>query len=802
MMRVGTRSSSAVSSIDADVYLELETLGAPLPPSSREKPLVVVLAAHLLTRARAEQVLSTWAAPRTLSLRLNGSLVGKLRIEPIYFGSSPELRGLSLPSSASVWTPPGSDQATRTDSALRHAAAMFPGALWFFKGDDDALLHVGRLLRSLLARNFSAPLLVGHIAPPEWASKRFVSGGAGYALSRAALEALVPRLASCSKERIEDIKVSFCIGDLFGEGAIVDEPGLNFETPERQLAEGHYHARHVAAAPISHHHIAPDRFAAMVEAHFPRTLTQVTPFRLSLPGPWWALGWGGVDAAGQLEKACPGLPSPEQVANAETCARAAAAAGFQYALIVSANYNCSRSNKSDDRSSDGALAEATAAVLHELYLRGGVVATLDERCSDANEVANLLDVAAAAGASAETAYLTLDDPRSWAFGSTRHGASSTLLRRRRLPRAWAASQFNHDVFRLGAAFTLQGADLLRQYGGLAAAVAAAHDSLRVDVTPAPLRVYARGMWAGTRAVMDELWLLSDVSERAVGRALVPTDSAEGADVILFGHHDHADALSVVRRFAATAISVFIGYENLEGGAFDNMMVGDVDVSFGYRREKPQPSDGSTAATAYVRLPWWLPYTVTRERGGCALPQALYAPSNPNVWAQRMSFTALLSSHYAYPRAELFDLLSTLGRVDAPGKAFHNTEWPPDLPNSHLRGKLDYLRRFRFTICPENSRTRGAGGYSTEKLAQAHLAGAVPIYWGDPVDVQVFNPARVLVFNGSNGADIVEAVRRLESDEGFRRRWFSEPVLSPTADSWIEGWCAAAAAALRGALARL
>jgi hypothetical protein len=81
-------------------------------------------------------------------------------------------------------------------------------------------------------------------------------------------------------------------------------------------------------------------------------------------------------------------------------------------------------------------------------------------------------------------------------------------------------------------------------------------------------------------------------------------------------------------------------------------------------------------------------------------------------------------------------------------------------DAHLRGKIEYLRGYRFTICPENSRTRGAGGYNTEKLGQAHHSGAVPIYWGDAIDTEVFNPARVIVFNGSNAEAVRDTMREL------------------------------------------
>jgi hypothetical protein len=316
------------------------------------------------------------------------------------------------------------------------------------------------------------------------------------------------------------------------------------------------------------------------------------------------------------------------------------------------------------------------------------------------------------------------------------------------------------------------------------------------------------MW-GNELVLENLWMLSDVAFRAVARPLVPVsadlsvqDALGSADVILLGLFEDRPAVdAVARRYGGKAITIFFGSENTDSTPFDDQLVGEAAISFGHRRDAPPVPPGGGAGGAggaYLRFPWWLPFTVRREAGGCALPRALYEATDAAAWLARPGFAALVSSHTAYPRQLLFDLAMTLGRVDAPGKAFHNAEWPADLPNHYLQGKIEYLRGYRFTICPENSRTRGAGGYNTEKLAQAHHSGAVPIYWGDAIDAEVFNPARVIVFNGSNAEAVRDTMRRLQEDAGFRAAWFAQPILAPTAGAWLEAWCAEAASMFRAA----
>lgn len=308
----------------------------------------------------------------------------------------------------------------------------------------------------------------------------------------------------------------------------------------------------------------------------------------------------------------------------------------------------------------------------------------------------------------------------------------------------------------------------------------------------PLKVACQGSWGWSETVMGELWLLSTISERFLGRKMVPagpssgglgyTEQQEVADIILFGPYGpRMDAESVARKYGNRTVSIFIGSENQDKATYYDQMVDHVDISFGHRRDLHQDN--------YLRLPWWLPYALQKEHG-CKMPPIFHKPTVPSEWLARTGFATLLSRHYAYPRRLLFEMMSGAGygRVDAPSKAFHNIEWPANLPNHHLNGKVEFISSYRFNICPENSKTSD-GGYNTEKLPQAHMAGAVPIYWGDaPIDAEVFNPKRIIHFDGTNSS-VLDTVRKLQEDKSFREQWFAEPVLMPTADEWVEAWCA-------------
>ena len=217
----------------------------------------------------------------------------------------------------------------------------------------------------------------------------------------------------------------------------------------------------------------------------------------------------------------------------------------------------------------------------------------------------------------------------------------------------------------------------------------------------------------------------------------------------------------------------------------------------------KPSSSSSSSTKLV--------SQGKPRPGAAYTEAYTAAT---AWYERRHFAAILSSHEAYPRRLLFDGIAALaqehayGPVDSPGGPFKNMDWPPHFENSHLsEGKLGFLRDYKFQITPENGRTwdripstEGAeeaqprmGGYNTEKIAHAFLAGVVPIYWGDtPIDEEVFNNKRIIVLDDAPGgkglAGVLETMQQLLTNESFRVEWFAEPVLAPSASQWVTSWC--------------
>jgi len=121
------------------------------------------------------------------------------------------------------------------------------------------------------------------------------------------------------------------------------------------------------------------------------------------------------------------------------------------------------------------------------------------------------------------------------------------------------------------------------------------------------------------------------------------------------------------------------------------------------------------------------------------------------------------------RVEFFRKLSKYKPVDSGGRKFNNIGGPvPGGP----RGKIDFLRQYKFNIAFEN---RALAGYTTEKIFEPMVARCLPIYWGDPTINEHLNPRSFL-----NRADfpsdeaLIEKIIELDTDDARYLEYLRQP----------------------------
>lgn len=149
-----------------------------------------------------------------------------------------------------------------------------------------------------------------------------------------------------------------------------------------------------------------------------------------------------------------------------------------------------------------------------------------------------------------------------------------------------------------------------------------------------------------------------------------------------------------------------------------------------------------------------------------------------ILAAKTSFCNFIYSNpIPQERIEFFKLLSQYKRVDSFGKVHNNM---PEESGSADRSnqeweqiKLDFMQRHKFSIVFENE---SYPGYTTEKIAHAFLANTIPIYWGDPLIAQEFNPdALINCHDFPSFEKAIERVIEVDQDETLYQQMLAQPA---------------------------
>lgn len=156
-------------------------------------------------------------------------------------------------------------------------------------------------------------------------------------------------------------------------------------------------------------------------------------------------------------------------------------------------------------------------------------------------------------------------------------------------------------------------------------------------------------------------------------------------------------------------------------------------------------------------------------------------------AQKKKFCAFVVSNPNNPaRNAAFQWLTDYKPVDSAGRLFNNMG--PALfaggggGGGELR-KLDFLKDYKFCLAYENN---SASGYVTEKYLHAKAAGCIPIYWGDPKFERDFNPAGCIdARTFTSPEQLIEAVRRVDTDDAEWLKRFAVPALDPYRVAWAQ-----------------
>lgn len=222
--------------------------------------------------------------------------------------------------------------------------------------------------------------------------------------------------------------------------------------------------------------------------------------------------------------------------------------------------------------------------------------------------------------------------------------------------------------------------------------------------------------------------------------------------------DPTDAKNAPHIKPGNYVRVFMTGENVE----PPMEHCEFAISFSVLADRPN----------HLRLPLW----VYENRGSGYRPESLVKDPDTDWELVAKGKTQFCNFVYLHPvpfRERIFEAVSAYKRVDAAGQCLNNMNgWMVPTTPTRLAGKVEFFRRYKFTLAIENSIWPG---YETEKLVDPVYAGSIPIYAGNPMARARFDAgAYIDLANFSSLREMVEFVREVDNDRNLYLRMLAAP----------------------------
>ena len=95
----------------------------------------------------------------------------------------------------------------------------------------------------------------------------------------------------------------------------------------------------------------------------------------------------------------------------------------------------------------------------------------------------------------------------------------------------------------------------------------------------------------------------------------------------------------------------------------------------------------------------------------------------------------------------------------------------------VKNKIEFLSSYKFSIAMENSEGEG---YTSEKLIQSYFSGTIPIYYGNYLIDEIFNPkSYILIKNEKDMIKKIEYIKRIDNNNALYKKFLKENIFSVT-----------------------
>lgn len=168
-----------------------------------------------------------------------------------------------------------------------------------------------------------------------------------------------------------------------------------------------------------------------------------------------------------------------------------------------------------------------------------------------------------------------------------------------------------------------------------------------------------------------------------------------------------------------------------------------------------------------RFPYWQFHMIFGWRSHIACLDRKEKITAKQLLAQNRKFCAFVCKNGACrKRNTLVSKLAELGLVDCGGPWMNNLGYCVD-------NKVEFQSGYYFSVAYENEQSPG---YQTEKIIDALISHSIPLYWGNPLVAEEFNPACFVdARNFRNEDEMVAYLQELAKDADRMAEMLNVPV---------------------------
>jgi len=181
-----------------------------------------------------------------------------------------------------------------------------------------------------------------------------------------------------------------------------------------------------------------------------------------------------------------------------------------------------------------------------------------------------------------------------------------------------------------------------------------------------------------------------------------------------------------------------------------------------------------------RLPLWQVYLLKNSE----LKERLYNRLNYKEEEFKRWCAFIVSNPSNFMRIGAYQLLNQYKHVNSYGKVLTNDfslqHIPPGKYWRDVKDEFFLKNPHKFMITYENTPYRY---YCTEKLMDAFLVGAMPIYCGDPRVSEDWNPDAFI--NVMKYTGWMDEIKRIDTHREYFNKYYEQPVFTPTQKEKLE-----------------